>query len=80
MVPSSEGSEREVRVCVVLSFSVSCSIDLPIPLHVLYCVVLCCRRGLSDSGKGLTGVPDKCRVVGRLLRGGRAGPAVTIVK
>lgn len=26
------------------------------------------------------GVPDKCRVVGRLVRGGMAGPAVTIVK
>ena len=28
----------------------------------------------------LVGVPDKCRVVGRLVRGGKAGPTVTIVK
>lgn len=36
--------------------------------------------GVPGAGGGLTGVPDKCRVVGRLLRGGKAGPAVTIVK
>lgn len=36
--------------------------------------------GASDARQGLTGVPDKCRVVGRLLKGGRAGPDVTIVK
>eukprot|EP00904_Undaria_pinnatifida_P005416 jgi/Undpi1/2003/HiC_scaffold_12.g05390.m1 len=38
------------------------------------------EAGVSGAGGGLTGVPDKCRVVGRLLKGGRAGPAVTIVK
>ncbi|CAN0312643.1 unnamed protein product, partial [Ectocarpus sp. 12 AP-2014] len=38
------------------------------------------QSGASDARQGLTGVPDKCRVVGKLLKGGRAGPDVTIVK
>ncbi|CAN0311317.1 unnamed protein product, partial [Ectocarpus sp. 12 AP-2014] len=38
------------------------------------------QSGASDARQGLTGVPDKCRVVARLLKGGRAGPDVTIVK
>lgn len=34
----------------------------------------------QSSGETLGGVPDKCRLVRRLIRGWRAGPAVNIVK